>query len=74
MVAGNLQAQVNITNLRCEMLENPLGIDEKKPRLSWQLNSDQRNVQQTAYHIIVSSSKEKLEKNEADVWNPGKIN
>ncbi|HKO79968.1 MAG TPA: family 78 glycoside hydrolase catalytic domain, partial [Chitinophagaceae bacterium] len=47
---------------------------EKKPRLSWQINSDQRNVQQTGYHIIVSSSKEKLDSNEGDLWSSGKNN
>src|SRR5688500_14788806 len=69
-----LQAQVSVENLRCEMLVDPLGIDIKKPRLCWQINSTQRNVQQTAYHIIVSSTKEKLDKSEGDVWNSGKIN
>ena len=67
-------AQVSVKNLRCEMLVNPLGIDIKEPRLSWQLNADQRNVQQTAYEIIVSSSKEKLSKNDGDIWAPGKVN
>jgi len=69
-----LQAQVSVENLRCEMLMNPLGIDIKEPRLCWQINSTQRNVQQTAYHIIISTTKEKLDKNEGDVWNSGKIN
>src|SRR6188474_161727 len=67
-------AQVSVRNLRCEMLIDPLGIDNKEPRLSWQLNSTQRNVQQTAYEIIVSSNKEKLAKNEGDIWASGKIN
>ncbi len=67
-------AQVEIQNLRCEMLVNPLGIDMKTPRLCWQIGSNQRNVEQTAYHIIVSSTKEKLDKNEGDTWNSGKIN
>ena len=67
-------AQVNIQNLRCEMLHNPLGIDVKEPRLSWQLISSQRNVQQTAYEIIVSSNKEKLSKDDGDIWNSGKVN
>ena len=67
-------AQVIITNLRCEMLVNPLGIDVKQPRLSWQLSSDQRNIQQTAYQIMVSSSEEKLNKDDADIWNSGKQN
>ena len=69
-----LNAQISIQNLRCEMLVNPLGIDVKEPRLSWQLNSSQRNVQQNAYEIIVSSSKEKLLKNDGDVWVSGKVN
>jgi len=56
------------------MLVNPLGIDVKQPRLSWQLSSDQRNIQQTAYQIIVSSSNEKLQKDEGDIWNSGKQN
>ncbi|HEV8273978.1 MAG TPA: alpha-rhamnosidase, partial [Chitinophagaceae bacterium] len=67
-------AQVSVNNLRCEMQVNPLGIDIKEPRFSWELNSSQRNVQQTAYQIIVSSSSEKLSKEDGDVWNSGKQN
>jgi alpha-L-rhamnosidase len=69
-----LQAQVIVQNLRCEMLVNPLGIDVKETRFSWELNSNQRNVQQTAYQIIVSSSKENLNRNEGDIWNSDKQN
>ncbi|HEY6505360.1 MAG TPA: family 78 glycoside hydrolase catalytic domain [Chitinophagaceae bacterium] len=68
------KAQVHSSNLRCEMLVDPLGIDVKDPRLSWQIESNQRNVQQTAYHIIVSSTKEKAANNEGDLWNSGKVN
>src|SRR6185295_17182032 len=67
-------AQVQISDLRCELLIDPLGIDIKQPRLSWQINSSQRNVQQTAYHIIVSTDKEKLDRNEGDIRNSGEIN
>src|SRR4051812_24658246 len=69
-----INAQVETLNLRCELLVDPLGIDIKQPRLSWRINSGQRNLQQTAYHIIVSSRKEKLDKTEGDIWNSGKIN
>ncbi len=69
---GVLKAQVSVVRLRCEDLANPLGIGVDRPILSWQLVSGERNVQQTAYQIIVSSSPDKLQKNEADVWNPGK--
>lgn len=67
------QSQVTITNLRCEMLQNPLGIDVQQPRLSWQLESKQRNVVQQSYQIIVSSSLQKLKANNGDMWNSGVI-
>lgn len=66
-------AQVTVSHLRCEQLVNPLGIETREPRLSWQLSSPQRHVVQTAYQLLVSSSREKLEQNQADVWNSGKV-
>lgn len=69
----NKKAVVQLQNLRCEMLVNPEGIDATKPRLSWEIISEERNVQQTAYEIIVASSLEKLNGNKPDIWNSGKI-
>src|ERR1022692_3882481 len=40
---------VTVFALRCEQLENPLGIDVLRPRLSWKLESNQRGQKQTAY-------------------------
>ena len=34
-------------SLRCEYLQNPLGIDEPQPRLSWRHESNVRGQQQT---------------------------
>ena len=62
-------AQVSLKNLRCEMLANPIGIDAPQPRFSWQLESNQRNVVQTSYQIVISSSEQKLNVNDGDVWN-----
>ena len=39
--------------LRCEYIENPLGIDNPHPKLSWILDHDEPNQYQTAYQIIV---------------------
>ena len=66
--------RITVANLRCEMLVNPLGIDRARPRLSWQLNSDIRGTKQTAYEVIVASSREKLDRNEGDLWTSGKVN
>lgn len=37
--------------LRCEYRENPLGLDETRPRLTWRMESDERDQRQTAYRI-----------------------
>ncbi len=66
--------KLQIENLTCEYLENPLGIDIVNPRLSWQLQSGQRGEKQTAYHLIVASSQENLDKNIGDLWDSGKVN
>ena len=65
---------LNVINARCEMLINPLGIDVVQPRLSWMIIAFQRNIRQTAYQVIVASSPDKLAKQEADIWNSGKVN
>jgi alpha-L-rhamnosidase len=62
-----------VTNLRCEYLSNPLGIEETKPRLSWQLGSAQRGQKQKAYRILAASSPEKLSEDIGDLWDSGKV-
>lgn len=68
------QSKISLTNLQCEMLSNPEGIDVVQPRLSWQIKSDVNEVEQTIYHILVASTKEKLDANDADLWDSGKVN
>ncbi|WP_238320844.1 glycoside hydrolase family 78 protein [Neotamlana nanhaiensis] len=67
------QNDIKLKQLECEMLTNPLGIDVLNPRLSWQIDTNQSQVEQTAYHILVASSQEKLNNNEADLWDSGKV-
>ena len=54
--AGSIHAAIGIADLRTEQLKNPLGIDTRQPRLGWRIESDEQNVVQTAYHILVASS------------------
>ncbi|HWJ25655.1 MAG TPA: hypothetical protein VNS32_03875, partial [Flavisolibacter sp.] len=70
---GNDNKMVILTNLRCEMLMDPLGIDIKAPSLSWEISGKERGIEQTAYQVIVASSINKLNKNEGDLWNSGKV-
>lgn len=62
---------IEIKELRCEMLSNPQGIDVILPRLSWKIASGSRNVEQTAYMILAASSPDKLDEQQADLWNSG---
>ena len=62
-----------VDHLRCEYLENPLGIDVTKPRLSWIIQSDRRGEIQTAYQIIVASMPGLLARDQGDLWDSGKI-
>ena len=59
--------------LRCESLENPLGLDEPRPRLSWILQADRRGDRQTAYHIAVATSPELLRADSPDLWDSGRV-
>jgi len=62
-------APVMVTNLRCESLSDPVGIDIAAPRLSWELSSDVNDIRQTGYRIIVASSLDKLNAGEGDLWD-----
>jgi alpha-L-rhamnosidase len=59
--------------LRCENLENPLGMDEAKPRLSWKLADSRRSARQTAYRVLVASTPAKLAADVGDLWDNGKV-
>ena len=59
--------------LRCEYLVNPLGIDQRRPRLSWRSESDLRGQKQTAYHLLVAGSRDQLDKNDGDLWDSGRV-
>jgi alpha-L-rhamnosidase len=60
--------------LTCEYLRNPLGIDVLEPRLGWAFESSSaRGQRQTAYRILVSSTREKLAKDQGDLWDTGKV-
>lgn len=60
-------------HLRCEYLENPLGIDAAAPHLSWQSDNTERNWKQAAYEILVSSSDDALQAGKSDIWDSGKL-
>ncbi|MCD9021450.1 family 78 glycoside hydrolase catalytic domain [Cohnella silvisoli] len=70
---GGRKATFILQNLRCEYLKNPLGIDYRNPRLSWNLQSDEPGKRQSAYRIMVSSSYQALQAQHYELWDSGKV-
>lgn len=62
-------------NLRCETLVDPRGLDLPTPRLSWMIPaSTKRGVFQSSWQVLVSSSRERLDADEGDLWDSGRVN
>src|SRR5690606_32093989 len=72
VVPAAVIAGPDVFDLRCELLTEPLGIDVPQPRLGWKIKAEERGVLQTAYHILVASSPEKLAQDIGDLWDSGK--
>ena len=66
-------AAMTVAHLGCEHRKNPLGVDVSQPSLDWILESTQRGDRQTAYQILVASSRSLLDQNTGDVWDSGKV-
>ena len=58
---------------RVEYHVDPEGLDVLKPRFSWILKGEGRNRSQSAYQILVASSKEMLSRNQGDIWDSEKV-
>lgn len=66
-------SDLQVENLLCEGLENPMGIASVKPRFSWEMCSNRQADCQTAYQILVASTPHELKEGRADLWDSGKI-
>jgi alpha-L-rhamnosidase len=60
-------------NLKVNYNVNPLGMDDSKPGFSWEVGDLNRKAIQSAYQIIVSSSRENLEQGIGDEWDSKKV-
>jgi len=75
---GNATAtDVVVTDLRCEYLTDPLGIDVRKPRFSWKLidSKKTRGQKQTAFQMVVKSDAYKgMKAKKTVLWDSGRVN
>ena len=68
-------AHLSATDLRCEYLSDPLGIDVAQPRFSWKLidANKTRGQKQTAYQILVQTDPLQGSGPRIDLWDSGKV-
>jgi alpha-L-rhamnosidase len=73
-LAHTSAVKLEVLALRTEYRDNPLGIDVRKPRLSWQIQSDRRGILQSAYQIQVARTERDLIEGRRLLWDSGKVN
>ena len=62
-----------ISDLQCEYLNAPLAIDNTTPHFGWKMTCGQNGISSSAYQILVATELDKLNEEEADLWNSGKV-
>ena len=74
IVYGNKKtSSFYLSELKCENLIEPLGIDNVTPHFSWKLKGNGWKGGQTYYEIQVASDSILLVQDKADLWNTGKL-
>ncbi len=58
--------------LKCEYLENPLGVDNPSPRFSWRSDDARQGAGQTAYRIVVDTDSLSVARGEGSTWDSDK--
>lgn len=70
-IASSATNRVTVNSLRCEYLEEPLGVDVPDPRFTWTYTG--KDFSQASCQINIATTPELLKQNKADVWNSEKI-
>ncbi|MGZ3838902.1 MAG: family 78 glycoside hydrolase catalytic domain [Flavisolibacter sp.] len=61
------------TGLLTNGVQNPMAVDSGSISFAWLMVDERRGSLQSAYEIIVSSSKANIDKEKGDLWNSGKV-
>ena len=62
-----------VGDLQCEYLDAPLAIDNTTPHFGWKMTGGQKGMSSSAYQLLVATELDKLNEEEADLWNSGKV-
>lgn len=67
------ESNLIIEHLTCNFKEQPVGIDSPAPLLGWQIKSTDKNIMQSAFHIIVAENQEDIKNYIGTTWDSGKL-
>jgi len=70
---ATVAAKVTVSNLEADANPAPLGIDNAKPTLTWQLSATGRGVTQTRYRVLVASTSVLAAARKGDLWDTGPV-
>lgn len=74
LMATQVRAQQSqVSNLQCEYLINPIGIDVTAPRLRWQMTDNRQGALQTAYQVIVGTDSASVANGKGNFWDTEKV-
>ncbi len=69
-------ASISPVRLRCDLVAKPLGLRQQHPSLAWHLAAAQPGqfaLRQSAYQILVASTRAQLNAGHGNLWDTGKI-
>jgi alpha-L-rhamnosidase len=66
-------SSINVVNLKCEYMENPVGIDRGEPRFTWQIETEKPGTYQKSCRIYVGSDSAEVSRGNGKVWESGEI-
>lgn len=68
-----IHSNIKITNMKCNYLINPLGVETPSPIFSWILISGEKAKFQSGFRIMVASTSNLLNTEKADLWDTAKV-
>lgn len=62
-----------VVGLKTDYLDNPIGIDNPAPRLTWKMSDERKGTKQSAYRIVLGTDSMALVEDEKGTWDTGKV-
>jgi len=74
MVGQTATGQVlQVTDLKTEHLENPIGMDAPNPRFAWRILSDQNGMKQKTFQLLVGTDSTHIAQGKGNMWDSGMV-